>query len=139
VADFWTHLFDNDYSQRDDIESLAQATVDSQGSTAALKRQVAKLRERVDRNELMIEGIFRTLEKQGTLSLAEFRELMVQIDLEDGREDGKIGGDVSGRAPKCENPDCARPVNPKRDHCIYCGAPLSDEAKKHRRRNPYRR
>ncbi len=118
----WDHMFDTDHKQREDIESLRVAAGSAVNSTGSLERRVGKLTERLGRLELTVEGVYRALESKGHITVEEFRELLVQIDLEDGREDGRIGTDRSARAPKC--PSCSRPINPKRRTCVFCQAEL---------------
>lgn len=119
---FWDHLFDDDYKQRDDIESLKVSAGSTARSTGSLERRVGQLADRLGRLELTVQGVYRVLEEQGSITNEQFRELLVQVDLEDGREDGRVGPDRSERAPKC--PSCARPISRKRTSCVFCGAEL---------------
>lgn len=132
---FWDHLFDNDYKQRDDIEALSAISTEQAIESGATRRRLEKLSQRVDRNELLNEALFRWFEAEHGLTAERFRELIVQIDLEDGVEDGRIGKDKTKRAPKC--PSCARPVSRKRSQCVYCGADLP-HAKGKEGPDPYR-
>ncbi len=128
----WDYLFDSEYKQRDDIESLKVAAGSTAVSTGSLERRVGKLTQRLGRLELTVEGVYRALESKGHITTEEFRDLLVQIDLEDGREDGRIGDDRSAKAPSC--PACSRPINPKRTHCVFCQAELPERPKPRRRR-----
>jgi len=128
----WDYLFDSEYKQRDDIESLKATAGSAVASTSSLERRVGKLTERLGRLELTVEGVYRALESKGHITTEEFRDLLVQIDLEDGREDGRIGVDRSAKAPSC--PACSRPINPKRTHCVFCHAELPERPRRGSRR-----
>ena len=133
----WNLLFDSDYSQRQDIDALQARVQGAALAGASADRDIAGLRRDIARLDLTIEGIVRVLERRGQLTKQELRDIIVEIDLEDGREDGRIGPDRSAKAPKCDA--CGRPVNPKRDVCVYCNAELPKKTRKGSVRGPYRR
>ena len=128
-------MFDNEYRQRDDIDDLKEQVsevirerpTDHSGS-------LRELRRRIDQLELMIETLYAHMESKGDIDREQFAELMIQTDLADGVEDGRIGRDRSKRAPKCTS--CEKPVSRKRDECIFCGEPVD---KKVFKRRGYRR
>ena len=87
--------------------------------------------------ELLIETLYRIVIDKGLVTEEQFKDLVAQIDLEDGYEDEKIGGDRTRKAPKCSN--CEKPINPKRSHCVYCNAEIPESARKRKRGSAYRR
>jgi soluble cytochrome b562 len=128
----WKHLFDSEYRQRRDIEELRHRMDAAAADTPDDQRdEVRALRRRVDQLELMVEALFGHLESKGELDREGFAKLMVQIDLADGVEDGKIGEDRSERARKCD--ECGRPVGRKRSECVYCGAAVERKSRRRRR------
>lgn len=114
-------LFDNEYRQRSDIEQLKQAFVNAPDPM----RLIAPLQQRVDRLELLCKSLTELIISKGIASQAELSVVAQQLDLEDGREDGKIGSQVRANAPLCVH--CGRYVNPKRDHCVYCNTAIAKE------------
>ncbi len=133
----WDHLFDNDYRQRSDITDLQDQLTASASSAAAsnasTQREVGNVRQEIARLDLTIEALVRILEARGQLTRQELRDMIVAIDLEDGKEDGRMGPDRTRKAPKCTS--CGRPVNPKREACVFCNTPLPAATP---RRRPYR-
>lgn len=115
----WDYLFDSEYSQRDDINSLQGQLKSSDEWIAALKRQLQAAQERADRLELVLEALVQLLETKGSLGREELEIMVQRVDLADGVEDGRIGPDKTAVAPKC--PLCGRPLNPNRGACVYCG------------------
>ena len=119
----WHHFFDSDYYQRRDIEMLRQQIDDGDPIATAALDETRSLSQRVDRLELLVDALMELAMGQGVS--ADAIQLMVQrLDLADGFEDGRLGPERSAEAPKCGG--CGRPVNPKRNQCIYCDAPISE-------------
>jgi hypothetical protein len=119
----WQYLFDSEAQQRSDIESLKRsAHIASDTIDDAITRAM-EAHQRIARLELTVEALIRLLELRGGLARQELALMIQQIDLADGVEDGRIGPDRTASARRCEQ--CARPLNPKRSSCIYCGAAIS--------------
>ncbi|HEY8376354.1 MAG TPA: hypothetical protein VIK91_07695 [Nannocystis sp.] len=127
-------MFDNDHwlsdlllgyagRQRHDIERLkTQATI-AQQRLQHDADTLAALRARVDRLELVCEALLHLVLKHNLIDPQGLAHLMVQIDLRDGREDGRVSGDEPPiGTPLCST--CDLPVNPRREACVYCGAPI---------------
>lgn len=118
----WRYLFDTELSQRGDIESLREAASFHDEHLTHQGRELAALRRSNERLGLALEAVTRILELKLGVTREEVALMIQRIDLADGVEDGKIGHDVTARAPAC--PRCGKPVNPTREHCLYCDAPL---------------
>ena len=85
-----------------------------------------QLRARVERLELITTAMAELLARKKVASADELDVLTQQIDLLDGREDGKISREVRGEAPRCVR--CTRFLNPRRRECIYCHTPIVAKA-----------
>ena len=134
----WKYLFDSESRQRADINSLRAAAGVAAGTASSTSGKVDALRQRIERQELLLETMYRALIGRNIVTEEEFKDRVAQVDLEDGVEDGKIGADRVARAPKCSN--CEKPASRKRTHCVYCNAELpADLRKKSRRGSAYRR
>ncbi len=124
----WSYLFDNDLAQRSDIERIkAEAETNSSVSVVQNER-LAAAEKRIGQLELTVEALVRVLEAHSGLSRDELTLLIQRIDLADGVEDGVLGPDHSESAPKCGS--CGRPINPRRQSCLFCNAPADARAKK---------
>lgn len=100
--------------------SAAQAA----GSTAS--HSVSEVRSNVDVMQVDVEKLFLITEALWTILKEEHgytdEELMrriEQIDLRDGRLDGKVARQAN---PVC--PQCGRVLIGKRPLCLYCGTPV---------------
>ncbi len=90
----WNHLFDSEWRQRSDIESLKSV---SMRQSSKLRRQSRKSEERLRDLELEVgelsmicRGLLTLLERQGTVEPAALKAVMHEIDAEDGVIDGRV-------------------------------------------------
>lgn len=124
---------------RENIEGIRQANIAASERAGAAAKRTHSLERRLERQELLLEALIRGVLQRNLMTREELQDLVARADLEDGREDGRMGPDRVKRAPKC--PNCKRPVNPRREDCVYCGAEIPAELRKNasRRQTPYRR
>lgn len=80
--------------------------------------KMTQLERRVDRLALASQALWELLRDSTALTEGDVFEKMEEIDLRDGKRDGKIGQEVS----QC--PNCQRNVSSKRDACVYCGVTI---------------
>jgi hypothetical protein len=91
MAGLFTHLFDSEYRQREDIEALrldAEVDVDV---IAGLSTQLRDTKARLDRTELVLEAMFLYLENQGVMNRETLAVLVREVDELDGKRDGRAG------------------------------------------------
>ncbi|MBK8205746.1 MAG: zinc-ribbon domain-containing protein [Planctomycetes bacterium] len=96
------------------------AASDAASSARKAESAMARLEDLIDRQMLVIRSLLTMCEKKGLFNEPEFRELMNEVDLSDGRLDGKFKPEAAPQ--NC--PSCGK-VNGKRAvTCMYCGVPL---------------
>jgi hypothetical protein len=95
--DFWDHLFDNEYKQRADIESLKRSSLARKRGRMRDRQQVQDLQQRIEELEdqvgelaLLCRSLLTVLREDGTVQPERFQEVMHRMDAEDGVVDGKI-------------------------------------------------
>lgn len=133
-------LYDYPYrSLQEEVEGLRQGNIAAGNRAGAAARKTRSLETRLEQQELLLEALVRGILDRGLMTREEIQDLVAQADLEDGVEDGRMGPSRIKKAPKCGT--CERPVNPKREHCVYCGAEVPEDVRKKasRRRLSYRR
>jgi hypothetical protein len=97
-----------------------EGAIDANNAARRAENALARLEDVADRQALVIRTLLTACEKAGLFNEQQFRELMNEVDLSDGRLDGKFKPQVAPR----ECPNCQK-VNGKRAMtCMYCGAPL---------------
>jgi hypothetical protein len=97
--------------------SQAQSQADEAARTAKRgEDRVASLERRIDALVLASVSMWSILEEKLGVTEAELTARMREIDLKDGKLDGKITGMVSA----C--PSCGRVMSVRHPRCVYCGA-----------------
>lgn len=81
-----------------------------------------QLRRHVDRLTLACQAMWELIRERGIVTEDELNEKILEVDLRDGRADGRIASQIIP-CPKCGNN-----TNSRRQQCAICGAPLK---KKH--------
>lgn len=102
---------------------ISDVTKDAAAATRAASQaqtEVEALREDVEKLYMVTEALFRLMQNHHGYTHDDLIAKVQEIDLEDGRLDGKRRPDADVRA--C--PNCERPMGRKRSQCYYCGTPL---------------
>lgn len=93
----WDHLFDSEYKQRADIESLKQMSrkrmlAQSRGDRMLNDQQgrIERLEEQVGELALLCRTLLTILREQDAVDPERFEQVMQQIDAEDGLVDGQF-------------------------------------------------
>lgn len=89
------------------------------GSIAGTKSDVRELQAQVDKLELIVEALWRHLKRHTELTDEDLIETISQIDLEDGKYDGKK---ETKSFRDC--PGCKRRISKSHTKCFYCGEVL---------------
>jgi len=79
-------------------------------------RQAASVEQRIDKLALVCMAMWSLLREQTDLTEEDLLARVREIDLQDGREDGKAARQVA----KC--PQCNRTMSPRHERCMWCGA-----------------
>lgn len=88
------------------------------GSAQRARNDVAELESRLDRSLLACEAMWTILRDKLGVTDVELVERINDIDLSDGKLDGK----VRKEAVSC--PKCSRTISRRFPKCMYCGQPL---------------
>jgi hypothetical protein len=116
-------LFDVwDLYQQGQIDSVTEtpgaAKRDGAQNADRVQREVLRLESKIDRLALISQALWELLREKTSLSDQDIETKMTEIDLRDGRKDGRITGTVT----IC--PKCARPAHTRDRVCPYCGAAI---------------
>jgi hypothetical protein len=89
------------------------------GAAERLRGELDALRNDVERLMMITEALWTMLAEQYGYTEEELVRRIHDIDLRDGRLDGKV---ASAGPSKC--PHCGRVLEKSRPYCIYCGKPV---------------
>ncbi len=120
MKDLWEHL------QNWRIESATTTAGQAQAKSYDLERRVKQLEDENDTLTLILMGMWELLGKSNGFYLKDLEAKMQEIDLRDGKLDGKL------QSGPMECTECGRVLGERRKICVYCGTHVS--LKKHVRK-----
>jgi len=91
---------------------------DARHADTRLHAEVLRLESKIDGLALICQALFEILRDKGGVTQDEVDARMKEIDLRDGRADGRI----RGQPTKC--PQCKRIAHTRQRVCMYCSAPI---------------
>ena len=107
-----------DLYQQGQINAATSKAEQAKQSTESLQRQIEDLQRKSDALTIACQALWEIVRGQAEINDRVLLKKMEEIDLRDGRADGKI----SMMFVECRN--CGRKSNSIRKGCLYCGAPL---------------
>ncbi len=114
---FWGAMMAREFSRMStDGGASARAT----SAAGRARQEVRWLEERVDKLAMVCKAMWELLEENTNLTEADLMTKIEQIDLADGKADGKIEKGVT----QCTR--CGRTLSRTHSTCMYCGAERSD-------------
>jgi len=115
-------MFHNIYGPTIADVAIANSRASSAESKAdSADRRLQLLEARFDSLALTCQAQWELLREHTDLSDDQLRLKMQEVDLRDGKQDGRL------RPSAIECGDCGRPVNSRRGICIYCGAAMETD------------
>ena len=116
MVDLW------DIYQHGQIEA-ANAAADAARDTALgveerARRHVARLEARIDALSLLSQAMWELVRERTSLSDDDLRAKVAEIDVRDGRLDGRM----LGSATQCKG--CGRSAHTRQSACMYCGTAI---------------
>ncbi len=104
--------------QQERIGAVRAAAQDARQRASNAEQEIDLLRADLDRLHLVTQAMWTLLQEKSGLTDEDLAERVRQVDLTDGKLDGR----VRQQAAPC--PQCGRMVSRKRPRCMYCGAEL---------------
>ena len=112
---FYGPIVRRDYAANRTARSAQSTAREAQSDVGAVKFDIERL--------LMItEALWLMLKEQHGYEDAELAKRIEEIDLRDGRLDGRV---EKSKPPEC--PDCKRISTKNRPVCLYCGTPIQGD------------
>ena len=103
------------------LDATAQSTSPGAGAEARKAvSEVENLKYDVERLLIITEALWTILKEQHGYDDNELIRRVAEIDLRDGKLDGKLT-----KEPPTECPHCHRTMIKRRPYCMYCGKPVA--------------
>lgn len=123
----WRFIFDNDFSQRLDIENLREKQTHLQENSSVarrkLVRRIAQLEEELEETALVLRVLKELMLEKGLCTDAELAQKLSDLS-ETMAAERKTSPPGMIREKKFHLPTCAacgRPLQRNRKECMYCG------------------
>lgn len=107
-----------DLLQQRQIGEAKQTASEAAGSARKVENQTAELSRTVESLTLSCQAMWELLRERSGLTDEMLMQRMQEIDLRDGKADGKMGLNTVN----C--PACSRPNHSRHERCLYCGTTL---------------
>lgn len=117
----YDHLF-WELHQHGRISGAQADAAGARSKAGQVAHEIEVLQAQVDRLTLACQSLWELLRDDGVFDEERLLDKIQEVDLRDGRADGKIGP----RAIDC--PACRRRSKSGRRQCMYCGTPLTDDS-----------
>lgn len=112
---FWNH-----YRRRAEPPAKKSGSA-GQWKVDRLRTQVDQLEQKLDQLALTCQAMWEMVREHTDLTDSQILEKINEIDLRDGKADGRISPGVR----ECAR--CNRTLNARHSRCIYCGATAASE------------
>jgi hypothetical protein len=99
---------------RDPVAMQSAQEASSEARRASTKAE--QLQFDVDRLLMITEALWMIMKQQHGYDDTDLQRLVTQIDMRDGKLDGRVA-----RSEPVKCPQCGKPLLKKRPRCIYCG------------------
>ena len=107
-----------DLYQQGQINAATSKAEQAKRTSDSMQKEIEDLKRKSDALTIACQALWEIVRSQSQLADRLLLKKMEEIDLRDGRADGKI----SMMFVECRN--CGRKSNSVRKGCLYCGAPL---------------
>jgi hypothetical protein len=100
------------------IGAAQDAAAEAKNRAQTAQELFLQMEKRVTRLSLHCQAMWELLRERAEFTDDQLAEKVLEVDLRDGRGDGRIATQVS------DCPACGRKTNSKRTICVICGAEL---------------
>lgn len=100
----------------------ARSAKEAEGVARRAESVAIRIQDQLERQALLIRSLLEMCARKGLFTSEEFRALVNEVDLSDGRLDGKFK--AQGGPRNC--PECGKVNGKHAVACMYCSTPLPD-------------
>jgi hypothetical protein len=105
-----------EFYQQGQIHQAKSNASRAEQKAISVKGEIQRVSARIDSLALTCQAMWELIRERTNLSDEDIEARMQEIDLRDGREDGRM------HTPVFECSECGRKVSSRHQRCLYCGA-----------------
>ena len=105
-----------DIYQNSRIRHARQTAVDAKSKAQKSQRDVENLEQKVEMLLMVTEALWAIVKKSHKLDDSYLSQVIEEIDLKDGKLDGKVG-----KTPPIKCSNCGKSITRGKTKCMYCG------------------
>ena len=105
-----------DLYQQQQINANRRTAGEAKSKAMSVKETIRLLELRIDKMNLVCQGLWSLVQEKTGLTEEVLLQRVQELDLKDGRLDGKMARTVS------ECTQCGRIIAKRRHRCLYCGS-----------------
>lgn len=117
IFDLWDLVQQGQISQANTTAEFAKDSARS--NSDRIHQEVQRLEAKIDSLAIISQALWEVLREKTDLTEKDIEAKIAEIDIRDGRRDGKI----TGKPTLC--PACKRPTHTRLKACPYCGTALN--------------
>lgn len=108
------HRYDN-YNNTDSVYTKMNA-LDAKATAKEASTEVRFLKQKVEKLMMITEALWIVLKETTNYTDEDLKEIIREVDLKDGKLDGKVSAESPDLCPKC-----GQILQKNKNVCIYCG------------------
>lgn len=117
IFDLWDLVQQGQISQANTTAEFAKDQASN--NSDRIHKEVLRLEAKIDSLAIISQALWEVLREKTDLTEKDIEAKIAEIDIRDGRQDGKI----TGKPTQC--PACDRPTHTRLKACPYCGTALN--------------
>jgi len=102
-------------ASKQNLSLIGDAAASASRQVSAANNEIQSVKADIEKLLMITEALWSLLKDQHGYSDEELAKRVEEIDMRDGKLDGKVS------SPPTQCPSCNRPVSRKRPTCFYCG------------------
>jgi|GEM_PF-258341 len=109
------------YTNNTDLIYTKLSSIEAKSKAKEASTEVAQLKLKMEKLMIITEALWVVLKENTNYTDETLKEIIREIDLKDGKLDGRVAAELPG-----ECPNCGKTLQKNKNVCIYCGTKVED-------------
>lgn len=118
------HDFNHSHRYTNDTDAVYAKfdALDAKAKAREANTEVMQLKLKMEKVMMITEALWMLLKETNKFTDEDLKERIRQVDLRDGKLDGKVAAELPNKCPKC-----GQTLQKNMNACFYCGAQIIDK------------